>query len=45
MREGDNFKDPGMGGRIILKWILKNWDGASRTWLIWLRIETGGRLL
>jgi hypothetical protein len=20
--------DPGVGGRIILKWILKTWDGA-----------------
>jgi hypothetical protein len=21
------LKDPGLGGRIILKWILEKWDG------------------
>jgi hypothetical protein len=26
LREGHHLEDPGLGGRIILKWILKRWD-------------------
>jgi hypothetical protein len=44
LREGDHFGDPGVDGRIILNWILKQWDGAW-TGLSWLRIGTGGGLL
>jgi len=32
-------------GRIILKWILKKWDGRTRTGEIWLRTGKGGGLL
>jgi len=36
---------PNVGGRVILKWILKIWGEGPCIGLIWLRIRTGGGLL
>ena len=41
---GDHMKDPGVDGRMILKWILEKWVGAW-TESILLRIGRGGGLL
>jgi hypothetical protein len=27
LREGDQFQDPSVDGRIIIKWIFDKWDG------------------
>jgi hypothetical protein len=43
--EGDHFEDPGVDGRIILKWIFERLGVGAQTGLIWLRIGTGGGLL
>jgi hypothetical protein len=41
----DHLKDPGTDGRIILKWIFKEWDEEAWARLTWLKIRTGGGLL
>ena len=40
--ERDHLKDPGIYGRIILRWIFMKWDVGVWTESNWLRIGTGG---
>jgi hypothetical protein len=40
----NHLEDLGVDGRITLKWILKEWDGAAWTGLICLKIATGDGL-
>jgi len=41
-RERDQWGDPGIDGRIILRWIFGNWEGVLGTGWSWLRIGRGG---
>jgi hypothetical protein len=45
VRERDHWGDPGVDGRIILRWKFRKWDVGVWTGLSWLRIETGGEHL
>ena len=42
LREGDHLGDPGVDGRIILRWIFRKWDVGLWNGSSWLRIGTGG---
>jgi hypothetical protein len=43
--ERDHLYDPGIDGKIILRWIFRKWYVGVWTRSIWLRIGTGGRHL
>jgi len=42
LRERGLLGDPGVDGRIILRWISRKWDAEIWTGSSWLRIGTGG---
>jgi hypothetical protein len=42
---GSDLGDPGVGGKIILRWIFRKWDMGLWTGSSWLRIGTAGGLL
>jgi hypothetical protein len=44
LREDDHLGDPGIDGRIILKWIFKKWD-RGMDWIELVKVGTGGGLL
>jgi hypothetical protein len=39
------LEDPGVDGRLILRWIFRKWDVMAWNGSIWHRIGTGGRHL
>jgi len=43
--ERDHWGDPGLDGRIILRFIFRKWDVGVWTGSSWLRIGTGGGYL
>jgi len=45
LRERDHLEEPGLEGKIILRWIFRKWDVGAWSGSICLRIGTGGGLL
>ena len=41
----NHLEEPGVDGRIILRWIFRQWDVGAWTGSRWLRIGTGGGFL
>ena len=42
VREREHLEDPGVDGRIILRWIFRKWDVGLWNGSSWLRIGAGG---
>ena len=42
LKERDHLGDPGIDGRIMLRWLFRKWDVGVWTGSSWLRVGTGG---
>ena len=40
LKERDHWRDPDVDGRIILRWIIRKWEGVVGTGWSWLSIGT-----
>jgi len=45
LKERNHLEEPGVDGRIILRWIFMKMDVGGWNGLFWLRIGTGGGYL
>ena len=43
LRERYHLGDPGIDGKIILRWIFRNWEVGEWTESSWRRLGTGGK--
>ena len=43
LSERDHLEDPDLDGKIILRWIFRNWEVGEWTESSWRRLGTGGK--